>query len=53
MPGAKVPKVQEATPETSAAEVVQVTSVEEALVAVTVAVAPSVRPAKSIVGVVS
>jgi hypothetical protein len=48
-----VPNVQEAVPEKPATGVVQVTLVDEALVATTVAVAPSVIPVKSIVGVVS
>ena len=53
VPVAKVPRVHEAVPATLAAEVVQVTFEEDAFVAVTVAVAPSVRPVRSIVGVES
>ena len=53
VPIAKVPNVQEPAPETSATAVVQVTSVDDAFVAVTVAVAPSVSPGRSIVGVES
>lgn len=53
IPSAKVPKVQLAVPSAPAAEVVQVTLLEDALVAVTVTVAPSVTPVKSRVGVLS
>ena len=45
--------MQEPVPEMPATAVVQVTLVDEAFVAVTVAVAPSVNPDKSMVGVVS
>ena len=53
LPMPSEPKVQEALPDESAGAVVQVTFVEDAFVAVTVAVAPSVRPTRSTVGVLS
>ena len=53
LPIPREPKVQEALPDESAGAVVQVTFVEDAFVAVTVAVAPSVRPTRSTVGVLS
>ena len=53
LPMPREPRVQEAFPDESASAVVQVTFVEDAFVAVTVAVAPSVRPTRSTVGVLS
>jgi hypothetical protein len=53
IPSANVPKVQLAVPPAPAAEVVQVTLLADAFVAVAVTVAPSVTPVKSRVGVLS
>lgn len=53
VPSDSVPKVQLAVPSTPATPVVQVTLLEEGSVAVTITVAPWVRPVKSKVGVLS